>query len=883
MKRALALFGIIGYLASTCTAIIAGIQTFTNPASQFHQKYDGIWFLLFLTSLAFSGFLIAMRRERFLLILAIILALAGIIFPLFFIDDALSSVLITLWILTTSLGIGTWLIKKIARNTLIHTAVQGVIAITLGMGSLMMIMFVLGTLNAFNPILVFILFLFLTLLSLPNIINTYLPASITSLKVGWNTGDLRLPALVVTICIICCFGSYLWALAPAVRYDALSYHIAAPTIYIQNSSIVQIPENVQTYWSHNGEMLYTLSLLLGGKSSPALLHLTAALLTGILVFFLGKDIFNRHVGWFGSIFFITLPIISFEAGSAYVEMFVALFIIGCLSLLTTWWRTKQSSVLLLAGITAGFALGTKLTALPIIFVVFFFLVVNFLVSKETVFASFKRISVFILPAILLFLPWLIRDWLWTGNPVFPNFNQLFNSPAWFSTGLFEVQGLTRSSQSTLLLFPWSMVVNSRFFYHEAPGGAIAGLSLLFLPWLYLSPDLLPRHNRRTAGFLLIFCLACILLFFAVSVNLRYLIPVFPIMSLLAGLNLSVAQDFISPLASRWSRIFLGLGLILLLGYTFSTRVSLTMRYWEVPERFPVKLAIGRSSSEEFINQVIPEVSAFRYLDGYGDGIHKVFAVGCEYRLYTNSRVFGVLYSYEARQIKNEAKNAEDLALRLAKKDYEVILVNNTLRRAFPALYDVPTLTNDFLKQFAKLEYAHRGILVYRFIPEGVAPATSHNLLVNSSFEIVLNNQPSGWLHHGPLMIDSSGYKSFTGVTAVKVHSPIPTDKYSFIFQQVNINPQEVYTAGYWAKTASGAVTLQLQINWLDKDENQLYSELDWLDLRDEWQFYQLHATAPWNAAYAQVVASVTGDGTAWIDDLCFASGGHCEQESTDTP
>jgi hypothetical protein len=82
----------------------------------------------------------------------------------------------------------------------------------------------------------------------------------------------------------------------------------------------------------------------------------------------------------------------------------------------------------LAGAMAGFACGVKYTAVPVAAVLFLLI----LFFPRRLFGCDLRAgtilagcATFALAAALIFSPWLLRNWRWTGNPVFPEAMTLF--------------------------------------------------------------------------------------------------------------------------------------------------------------------------------------------------------------------------------------------------------------------------------------------------------------------------------------------------------------------------------------------------------------------------------------------------------------------------
>jgi hypothetical protein len=110
-----------------------------------------------------------------------------------------------------------------------------------------------------------------------------------------------------------------------------------------------------------------------------------------------------------------------------------------------------------------------------------------------------------------------------------------------------------------------------------------------------------------------------------------------------------------------------------------------------------------------------------------------------------------------------------------------------------------------------------------------------------------------------------------------VGEPIePAERYSFLAQDVQIQPEQIYTTAYWARadTQEGG-SIALQLNWLD-DQRQIIDTVGiWKKLDPDWKRYQMHVQAPEGAKYARFLVLVGGDQAAWFDDVCFAAGDDC--------
>lgn len=80
-----------------------------------------------------------------------------------------------------------------------------------------------------------------------------------------------------------------------------------------------------------------------------------------------------------------------------------------------------------AGIMAGFACGAKLTAVPMLIVG---IPVGLLIARGKTGpgrAGSLGIGAFWIAAVVAFAPWLVRNWAWVGNPVFPEGTSVFGT------------------------------------------------------------------------------------------------------------------------------------------------------------------------------------------------------------------------------------------------------------------------------------------------------------------------------------------------------------------------------------------------------------------------------------------------------------------------
>ncbi len=688
--------GAAGVIFSLIISIWFSFFTFAAPVPPY-VSYSKDWLIAagYLILFVFVGILIIFKRYRWLgfsaWVFAGLIILVAIKTPHHLVNLAL-----LVWFLWVSWTIGDTFLQSIIKSGELSAGERAVLGIVLGWGVLVVLTLVLGLLGWYQKWIFYGLFSILAMWGVWknfSLVRDWRPQIIPGSWIG---------ALGLSLLIIIGVGSFLWALAPAVRYDSLSYHLPVPVRYLEAGRILELPESFQTYFAHYGEMLYVIAFALGDQPLPGLINFLGGILLAIQTYYLGKRLANPTVGWIAAVILYATPLIGIESATTYIDIYIAMFVTAAIHVLLIWQQSNDDKWLLLLGVFFGLALGTKLNAFWLLLP--FGVLVFIKLYREQNFT--KLLLSMAIPTVLLWSPWVIRDWLWTGNPIFPNLNPIFQSAEWFDRNFFIFQPTSKTLYS-IVLFPWLGVSNSYRYYHEAPGAVLGAIPLLSLPWVYgwQSQDR-KQHGNLLA--LLFACLAALAMLFSFGANARYLMPLFPLLSVLASQNL----ESLGRILFRWRR-FLGVAFVILGAvYVFSTRLAFTVRWWEIPERYPTQLWLGRETQDQFINRILPVRGAFEYLDSQGS--FKVFSVGNELRLYTNSQIYGIFFSKEAYETLHNATTADELAQNLAEGNYDYVLVFSPEQDHRPDVYTSEALNAVFFERYTRLEYNQRGVEVYRF-------------------------------------------------------------------------------------------------------------------------------------------------------------------------
>ncbi len=202
------------------------------------------------------------------------------------------------------------------------------------------------------------------------------------------------------------------SLAPPVEdFDALFYHLTVPSIWLNqgaDTSYVPIPH----YWYPQiVEGMYVWPLSLGTDTATHLVHLMWLVLSALLIWYWTKQINGANTAWNAIALLLTMPSLPWLASWAYTDY--TLSFAGLASIYALWrWKFSQAKRwLLIGGGMAGLAISTKYTG----FIVPVAGVLLLLIWERRIQSAFQYGIICTLVA----APWYLRNWIGTGNPVYP--------------------------------------------------------------------------------------------------------------------------------------------------------------------------------------------------------------------------------------------------------------------------------------------------------------------------------------------------------------------------------------------------------------------------------------------------------------------------------
>ena len=457
------------------------------------------------------------------------------------------------------------------------------------------------------------------------------------------TGDLALLALIGVAGSI----SFLAAATPPFFYDALVYHLAAPHKYLLQHGFHYLPHQHFSNFPANLGMLFILAMSFSKGMLVQLLSWAYTPLTALAVYAFTAARWGRRMALTAAATVFLIPGVLIMSTLASVEGSLMFYAFLSLAALLTWFRKRARCWFVCSAMFCSVGMGTKYTEIATTFLslqLVLFLE-SYLRQKNGLWPSFSRCCLYGLIALAGLSPWLIKNIVYTGNPVYPFFHSLFspNVPQHtnYTQLMQSVGNLTQpflrqvvSDQppgwSEWLAFLRVLGMTPWKFTMEVSGaaGKTGVLFLLCLPGL-----LFLRKIDPTIKYVLL-AGACAFGSWLLLVPWiqRYIFPIFPALSI--GVAYVIWHLPLAPLKRKW--LVSGFGGVLLYQLTMFVGEEMTVLQ-------PFTYLFGNASTTEFLSgRGVNYYAALQYLNTETPPDAKVLFVGesrgyyCErdYLLYT---------------------------------------------------------------------------------------------------------------------------------------------------------------------------------------------------------------------------------------------------------
>lgn len=330
-----------------------------------------------------------------------------------------------------------------------------------------------------------------------------------------------------------------FAAMPEFYWDAMVWHLYVSSYMKFNQMWPVEPIWTFSHMPLGVDFLYAFFFGLGGEESARLYNIAAFALIGGILYDVVAERGSKAISIWIAVVFSSIPLSFIETASLFVEVSIALWVMAATVILARLWknlRTEHLIVVLTPMVAAS--LGKLHGALAAVIVGLAFLI-GWSLRGPNVSDAVRLSMITIMAALTALFPYIL-SWIYMGNPVFPFYNEIFNSEFWPPVPFVDTRWTGRFDLSLL----WDATFESGK-YLEGDNGSI-GLALAVL----LLPSVLIVTIRRSAQDY-VFLVVGLTYMFAIAIQiqyLRYFYPVLPI--LLAIIGFAIASACVTVTSRR---------------------------------------------------------------------------------------------------------------------------------------------------------------------------------------------------------------------------------------------------------------------------------------------------------------------------------------------
>lgn len=539
-------------------------------------------------------------------------------------------------------GLGRPLVDK-SHSLGISPLLTTLLRLIAGIGVFMVILFIIGILGFLQPFIVLFLLIVgwsFAITPLLKIRSRLLRFEFVSQKINEIIRGIQKNWHWILLAIAAILTIALRPLQPPMAWDEISYHLPYAQFWADQGRLAVDPWLRYPLSVFNLSLLYSAALPIVGDVFPHLLHAGMAALTAMLTFAIAQRYLDWRIGLIAAI--ALLHATRWLFSTAYVDLGVMLFWTSAFSALALRYETGLQRFSYLAAFFAGIAIGIKYQAL---FYLPVFGIVALLVERHPL--TIARSAL-----IIIFVGgyWYLRNTLISGDPLHPIGGGVFGFWLWNSEDL--------TSQYTDLdrvkAWPeWYLMLGfgTIFFLRN---------SSFFLRGIFLA---------SSVGFVI---------WFLVSGYPRYLIPIYPMLTLLSAcVALAIWLRMQPRLAGIWIKIhpkirFLSATAILL--FAFSVLFEDIAKFWSRIHPEPQ----GRA---EYLSKRMPGYNLLRSIETDPDLI--LYQFGFEDEIYylkkfTKHSIRGDHFGVgRYKDVIQRASNASALAQHLRSLGVNALLINKS--------------------------------------------------------------------------------------------------------------------------------------------------------------------------------------------------------------
>ncbi len=549
-------------------------------------------------------------------------------------------------------------------------------------------------LKILNSFLIYLPLLLLFFLSIKNLIKK-------KQEINLKTPDFAFFMLI---------GILLFILSTVFPYykDELVYHLEVPRQFWINGGFIELKRNFYSYFPEGIENIYLifLSKKLFYPQISRFIHSIFLILTGLTLSILLEEIKEKYL--FILFFFLT-PTLFITSTYAYIDSaLMFFFFMGIYS----YKKFKNPLYILFFALLLP---GIKYTGIFYSMLLILLFLIKLKEEKVKIF-EFKKLSILISP-LLFTIPFYIKNFILTGNPLFPFYAKIFGNknPFWNMeldasfTGFLKTYGNAYGGMSKTL----SIFFASTNFKPEVPqlfDGVIGIIGIIWLISIFFLKKI-SRENR-----ILIYISICGVFFWSFSVReIRFLFFLLPLFLFLFAKVYEIQGEIGKKILISLILIFTILNFTVIFSYF---------------KKISLKEAILNKNPSQFLEKNVDMYKVSIFLNKNTPKNSKIFLIeSSNENFYLNRRYISdyIVTDYSFYNLVKNSESELDLLVFFKRRNIDYILMRKEWIYSpifTKGIEEKMPIVENFFKNFSKKIYDGKIYEVFRLVYKNYSKSSS---------------------------------------------------------------------------------------------------------------------------------------------------------------
>ncbi len=407
---------------------------------------------------------------------------------------------------------------------------------------------------------------------------------------------LRIHLIPVALLFVYFFLQGVLTLLPPTACDEIIYHLHVPQKWLETGGKYFFADNIYAYFPQLADLYFLLGLGTLGEPAAKFFHVIWGVLLAVVIFRVSRKWLGPRQAWYPVFVWLLIPSVLVTMHWAYVDLTFTFYAFMALVLLMEYRDSPSRRTWVGCALMAGGAAATKYTGIQ--FTLLLACLFMILHRRHQAKQIWEPLLVLGGLAGLVLSPYLVRNFLQTGYPLFPFAlpGLTVHSVNWdpdralLFVGWLQTFGTRIGAESMwdTLLAPLRIFITGRFFDHVNFDGII-GPTFLLIPFFF-------REIKKDSGLRILglFCLFFIVYWTLTTKQARFFFPVLPALSILLACGAA-------RVGGKW---LLGIVMVLTAGFSW-------LGFREIVRVDPVPYLSGEEGREEFLRRRIDVYSIYK--------------------------------------------------------------------------------------------------------------------------------------------------------------------------------------------------------------------------------------------------------------------------------